>query len=193
MSAQGSPLRRVAKYSREELVNQLLTLTSDLGRVPTMADLDKDSAKPSSGPFVREFGSWRNALKEAGLRTSYTGRYTDDQLLKAIKNLYKELGRVPTSLEMERAQRYPSSGAFKRAFGSFNAAVRAAGLKAARARHYTDQELLELLRILAQKMNRIPRQNDMNAEIGFPGATVYCKRFGSWGNALACARLETNG
>ena len=55
------------EYRREDLLNCLQELARALGRPPTRKDLDKIPSPPSSGPFVRQFGSWQNALREAGL------------------------------------------------------------------------------------------------------------------------------
>ena len=55
------------KYSRDELVNHLQELADELGRTPIGADMQEADDRPSIKPFRRAFGSWTNAVEEAGL------------------------------------------------------------------------------------------------------------------------------
>lgn len=53
-------------------------------------------------------------------------------------------------------------------------------------RKYTEDELLEHLRQLADSLDRVPRKKDMN-EHGKHGARSYKLRFGSWSKAVEAA------
>lgn len=55
---------------------------------------------------------------------------------------------------------------------------------------YTDEELITLIRKLAREIGQIPTIRSINSADGYPKATVFTKRFGSWNNALLKAGLE---
>ncbi|WP_222114931.1 homing endonuclease associated repeat-containing protein [Haloferax prahovense] len=54
---------------------------------------------------------------------------------------------------------------------------------------YTENELLNDLRQLAESLGRVPRKKDMN-EYGEHGARTYQLRFGSWSDAVRQAGFE---
>ena len=58
-----------------------------------------------------------------------------------------------------------------------------------RSPQYSDEELLEALRELASKVDRVPRKKDMN-EYGPHAARTYQLRFGSWNDAVREAGFE---
>lgn len=53
--------------SREELLNILQNLSDELGRPPRISDLNRSTSHPSQQPYLTEFGTWTDALIEAGL------------------------------------------------------------------------------------------------------------------------------
>jgi hypothetical protein len=59
-------------------------------------------------------------------------RFSDDYLIGSIQVLALRLGRTPTTSDWRRAGRQPSEKTFSDRFGSWTAAMRAAGLKDAR-------------------------------------------------------------
>lgn len=65
------PTRMDKMYSRAELLDAVRSLADDLGRLPTTDDL-KQHGKVSASPIYDRFGSWQNALREAGLLPSET-------------------------------------------------------------------------------------------------------------------------
>jgi hypothetical protein len=180
---------RFREYRPEKLLNCLRDLAHALGRNPTQNDLNKNPSLPSPVPFVRQFGSWQNALSEAGVVSATINKYTNQQLLDAMRDLHTELGHVPKAQEMDQAKRYPSARSFRRKFGTFNNALRLVGLEPAPTRKYSNADLIDYLNLLAQKLKRTPEQVDMNAAVGLPEATVYRRRFGSWPGALKQAGL----
>jgi Homing endonuclease associated repeat len=54
-------------FSPEELIQQIHRLYARIGRVPSLADLAADETAASSTTFYKHFGSWKEALRVAGL------------------------------------------------------------------------------------------------------------------------------
>ena len=118
-------LRR--RYGREELLEELRACAARLGASPTMREFAEDpEATIHPQTVVDHFGSWNAAKREAGLMPRR--RASNDELLLALRNLGEELGRRPTTRDMEEARgRVPSRGVYVKAFGSMREALRLAG------------------------------------------------------------------
>lgn len=55
-------------YTRDELLEAMQNFIVEAGRLPTSRDADTGwHGLPTVGAFVREFGSWRNAVAALGM------------------------------------------------------------------------------------------------------------------------------
>jgi hypothetical protein len=118
-------LRR--RYSREDLLQELRECAARLGASPTMREFAEDpEATIHPQTVVDHFGSWNAAKREAGLMPRR--RATREELLDALRALGEELGRRPSTKDVEAARgRVPSRGVYVKAFGSMRDALRLAG------------------------------------------------------------------
>lgn len=108
------------------------------------------------------------------------------QLLDKIREVASDLGHTPALKEFVTecgTQRYKHL--IIKTHGSWNKAVEKAGLekhnaknKPKRYKKYTDEELLEYLRIFAEENNEIPTHTDFISG-SLPREGVYVRRFGS--------------
>jgi hypothetical protein len=121
-------LRR--RYGRDELLDELRACAARLGASPTMREFAEDpEATIHPQTVVDHFGSWNAAKREAGLMPRR--RATREELLEALRALGEELGRRPTTKDVEQARgRVPSRGVYAKAFGSMREALRLAGFDA---------------------------------------------------------------
>lgn len=117
-------------------------------------------------------------------------RYTDEQLIAALRRAADGLGMTPSSIDIKSMEGFPDPVTYLKRFGSWNEAVRAAGLRPRRIREYTDKELVEALKRAADRLDRGPSMEEFGAMGGYPGAETIRKRFGSWDKALRKAGLE---
>ncbi len=181
-------------YTDERLLAVLRTLADELGHVPTCRELLARRNLPGPATYIRRFEGWNNALKAAGLKARYPRHapiYTDKELIKALRNLANELDRAPTKQEM-LARDLPTPVTLINRFGSWNAALAAAGLETRPRVTRTDKELLDALRKLAAELGRTPLSKEMLVQRGLPSPGAYQKHFGSWNAALEAAGLEPN-
>ncbi|MCW2920354.1 MAG: hypothetical protein JWL76_228 [Thermoleophilia bacterium] len=123
-----SRLRR--RYGRDELVEELQACAARLGASPTMREFAEDpQATIHPQTVVDHFGSWNAAKREAGLMPRR--RATREELLQALRELGEELGRRPSTKDIEAARgRVPSRGVYAKAFGSMREALSLAGFDA---------------------------------------------------------------
>lgn len=106
-----------------------------------------------------------------------------------LRSLAAEIEGPLTIRDVENAPDYPDHTTFERRFGSWNKAKQAAGLKpigkgkAGRSPTYSDEELLDKLRLLDYETDgRLTKAVVNNAE-DCPSESTYRRRFGSWSKA----------
>src|SRR5438874_3922625 len=126
------------------------------------------------------------AAFQAGIRR----RYTDEQILEALRASAARLGRSPTMKEFAAD---PQAGMHPQTviehFGTWNAAKRAAGLMP--RRFATREELVDQLRRLGAELGRTPNAHDIRARRGtMPSTSLYWHTFGSLATALREAGFD---
>lgn len=180
-------------YARSELIDILKSISEKKGgAAPSRSDLKNATHAPSINAFIKEFGSWTNALRAAGFvpPTRYSNSYTDDELIEILQNKAKSLGRVPGIRDMNADSNVPSAPTYEQHFGSYGNAVKIAGLKLSRNRNYTEGELILQLQILAKKIGRSPTTREVGADPDTAAPVTFTQHFGSWDCALHAAGLE---
>ena len=118
----------------------------------------------------------------------------DRELVRDLRRVAREAGRrhVTGQLYAERGTFRPNTLA--RRFGSWNAALGAAGLKVTQHWGVPDDVLLKNLADVWRKLGRQPAWRELTKRGGFSkfaGAT-YKRRFGTWHNALRAFEAFTN-
>ena len=126
------------------------------------------------------------AAFQAGIRR----RYTDEQILEALRASAERLGRSPTMKEFAAD---PAAGMHPQTviehFGTWNAAKRAAGLLP--RRFATREELAGQLRRLGEELGRVPTARDLDERRGtMPSKSLYWHTFGSLSTALREAGFD---
>jgi HNH endonuclease len=123
---------------------------------------------------------------QAGIRR----RYSDEEILQALRASAERLGRSPTMKEFAAD---PAAGMHPQTviehFGTWNAAKRAAGLMP--RRFATREELADQLRRLGEELGRVPTARDLDARRGtMPSKSLYWHTFGSLSTALREAGFD---
>ena len=118
--------------------------------------------------------------------------YKRNTLIKELQYLAEYLGRTPKCQELDDLM--PSLNTFIRYFGSWNLALKAAGLTLA---YHTNivrskEELLELLVVYSKVLGRTPTKREVQNNKEMPSTTTYTKHFGSYGQACEKADLLVN-
>lgn len=115
-----------------------------------------------------------------------------DQLLEVIRRAHDHYGHTPTLREFETLMSCRYREPIKRTFGGWNKAVIQAGLRLHTGKmgapkgvprvRYTDEELLDYLRVFYQENGRIPTAGDCNRGL-LPSYESYRGHFGSFPEA----------
>lgn len=175
------------EYSKEELLNELRRLADELDRTPTTVQMTR-LGEYGTGAYQRNFGSWNDALREVGLELNVRSDIPRDSLLEELRHLFNRLGRSPTREEVAEMSKY-SAEPYKREFGSWNDALRAAELPVLKRAKIPDKDLLDELRRVADQVGGTPTQAQMEKYAEYY-PSVYPKRFGTWNDAVEKAGLE---
>jgi len=123
-------------YSKDMLIAELHRFKDEFERVPGTRDMDNTPGYPSTRPYKKWFGSYNAAILEAGLDVNTFHDYTPESLIAELIRFVEENGRTPSHDDMKRCNGYCSSGVYIRVFGSWNAALIAAGLEINKVRSY---------------------------------------------------------
>ncbi|WP_423743545.1 homing endonuclease associated repeat-containing protein [Haladaptatus sp. SPP-AMP-3] len=182
------------RFSDQEMRDELRRMAGVLGRSPTSTEMD-ELGEYSAATYRRRFGSWVNALADAGLcqdslKRSDSARIDERTLLDELRHLATELEHSPTAEEMwKRGSHSPKT--YLDRYGTWNAALEAAGLETRHSRRdgIEDRELILGLRRLAKILGHVPQRKEMEEQGPFSGMTYY-NHFGSWQNAVDVAGFD---
>jgi len=107
--------------TEEDLINILKLKAKELGRSPHNTEM----IFPKAIIFIDKFGSWENALSNAGLELLKEKPLSNNEIdaLNVIKEKYIELNRVPFCYDVDEL----TLGRVLRFFGSWNNALIKAG------------------------------------------------------------------
>jgi hypothetical protein len=175
--------------TRDYLIERLQALAARLGHTPTQQEVDADPYSPCRVTYAHRFGSWNAALEAAGLPLNRPSvPYDCEMLLETLRQLADRLGRAPVTRELVE-HGLPCQATYTVRFGSWEAALAQIGLQPRGSRLYERDELLGVLRDLAEELGHPPTQAELWEREGLPRPTTYKYRFGSWSRALEAAGL----
>lgn len=112
---------------KERLRSDLVEFAEGIDGVPTRDDMLEDGPW-STEPYVRVFGSWNSALRAVGLDPNSERDVSKSRLIDDLYKFSEKIGCVPSVSQMDQiGPRYV--GVYVDRFGSWNNALRAAGLE----------------------------------------------------------------
>ncbi|PFA83260.1 homing endonuclease associated repeat-containing protein, partial [Bacillus cereus] len=159
--------------SKQEIIIEIRNKAEALGRTPKNSEVDIGKIA------INKFGSWNKALQAAGLEVNQKS-YTRSEIIQLFQAYAKENKRTPRQCDLSI-----NDNVYRRIFGSWSEAVRAAGLTPNTKK--TDQELLQELKRVSKELGKVPTVTECH-KIKFYVST-YQIRFGSWNKALELAGL----
>jgi len=168
------------------LLDDLREVARKLGKDYVTKDEYDELGRWCAATFQKRFGSWTRAHLLAGLRKIRNYDATAEDCIEDIASVATSLGKtVLTRSEYDRQGRF-SSSLVERRCGSWNAAIKRAGLTVSPLFHKraTDEQLFQNLEQLWESLGRQPRRNDFGRPLSQFSAETYRTRFGSLRKAL---------
>jgi hypothetical protein len=160
------------------------------------ADFDSCS-RVSSSTIVRRFGGWKEALDAVGRGDLYGGKpvsvkmrqqlgktLTEDDIIGELKRLAAENGTDVITVDDLRRSSLLSQRVVVSRFGTWRAAVEAAGLALSNmGRRWSDDDYFENLLAVWTHYGRPPRYREMDLPPSRITSGGYERKFGTWGRA----------
>lgn len=191
-------LDRLVNYNTDAVLQEMRrAIVMITAPVVTQAAFDR-VARVSSSTCVRRFGGWQQALAAAGEADRYgglvvtpkmtgqTGReLSDQQVASELKRVADSLGKTTlTRNELRRHSSVISDGIAVKRFGSWTAALTAAGLTTVPlGRRWTDEDYFNNLLTVWTHHGRAPHFAELNEPPSTISKGSYARKFGSWGAA----------
>ena len=108
------------RFRKEELLKKLDWYINTYKKIPKIKDINQHVDMPNHGMYYQFFDNLNDAIKKLGYKTinKSSKSYSDDELILQLQNLYKELGKTPTSRDIANCNYCCVPSVFERKFGS---------------------------------------------------------------------------
>lgn len=193
-------LARMSDRSDEALISELKRVAALDPTSKLTKDYFRQHSRVSPTTIRRRFGTWEAALEQAGLVHRYGGsvvtsrmrqqsarHLSDEELLEIVRDAASRLpdGVALTKRRFDELNLPIGSSALHYRFGSWNKAVRRAGVSLSRhATRYTDSECFEALASVWMTLGRAPKYREMSPPLSPVSGKAYLARWGTWMRAL---------
>jgi Homing endonuclease associated repeat len=168
--------------TRDAVIDAFTRFRREHGRWPTAADLrgTRGTGYPPDTAVRKLIGDLHSAHRACGYdRPPQRSRCDVDQAVHALRRFHAAYGYVPSVREWAELGQRPSTPAIIRHFGSWNAALTAAGLAVTRPRpRWSDEDILTAIRAFEARHQRPPSTTDFGGG-SLPGFETIRVRFGS--------------
>ena len=131
-------------------------------------------------------------IDESDTKSKERYKYTKDELLEYLRQFLEENGRIPANDDFNNNPKYPSFKTYAKSFGSWNGALKMAGLQINIFTKIADSELLTYLEQFYKENGRSPTRRDFSNNSRYPSYITYVNRFGSWNKGLKLVGLDTD-
>jgi len=182
------------KYTEQELIDELHRVSEEHcdGETPTSNEVN-EFAKYSTMPYKR-FGTWNEALIEAGFEVNVDLNITREKLKDELIRISEEYrdGKPPREQDINKHSKY-SVRPYKDRFGTWNETLKEFDFELNREKDISRERLIDEILKLSENYDgeETLRQETME-NYGDFSSTIYYRRFGSWNQALQTAGLKLN-
>lgn len=190
---------RIYNITKDELVDIFKEIVDDIGHIPSYYELDKNDKFPSASIIYKHFNGYSEFITYCGFDSNKNGfKYKPDFLISELHRFVDEFGRIPITIDFENLEGYPSRKSFSNHFGSFNNALKAAGIepskmdKEMRNAKYTKEFLISEIHRYIDTYGHVPTSDEMDKLEGYPNRQYYRNAFKTWNNALEQAGVPLN-
>lgn len=182
----------------EELIADIRRVATLLGEKNLTQKYYRENGNYGVNTLRRRFGSWRNVLELCGKKANvyqvaaslsgHTSQIVEtDDLLKDIKRIALLLEKETISSREYHEHGIYSRDTCYRRFGTWNEALKQAGLKPfvkVPGQRIADENLLREIERIWIKLGRQPTSSDIKTGISHYSLHTYAEHFGGWRGAL---------
>ncbi len=175
--------RKSRDITDEELLNDMKRVASLLNQNYLSKSEYKKQGQFSPSTIDYRFNGWINACKKCGfeMHPFYREKVSDGEVIKDIRTTAQRLGKK--SITHREYSLYGKYDAINN-FGTWNNALKKAGLEITLNRSYCKEDLFEEIELIWIKLGRQPTTTDIKSGISKFSLNTYIRNFGSWSNTL---------
>lgn len=178
------------KVPADEVLADLQEVADEHGGKVT-GSIYRKHGKYSISTIRSRFGTYNDALDAAGIEVSFERDISTADLIEDLLNVAEKLGRTPSQSQYSEYGKH-SQSTQQRHFGSWNGAIRAAGLEINESydeKQISKEELVDDIQQVAHQLQKTPTGEEYDKDGSYSIGSV-CLRFGSWNNGLREAGFE---
>lgn len=187
-------------YTDDSLLDEIRRVAAQIPGTWLSSDtFEQVSQRVSASTIRRRFGSWQNALTNAGLPHLYGGRkvsekmreqpakrLSKDDLLVDMRRVHALVGKDFLTVSDFNAHSVSSVEAVRRRFGSWANALKLAGIPQSEGanKNWSNEECFENLAVVWTHFGRPPAYREMFSSPSTISGKAYETRWGTWRKAL---------
>jgi len=182
----GKEIRYASKTMSDEfLISELKRFYNTYNKVPTCCDFDENKEFPSLKVYQNHFGSWNNALREAGMDINLQfNNYTKEDMIRIGLDYYNTTGNIPILDKIGFTY-----SVIKKHWDNWNDYLSDINLKSNKVNKYPREELLDKLVEFYNLLGRKPKRQDFVNNNWYPCEATFSREFGNLINACVVAGL----
>lgn len=180
--------------SDTDLMESLKEFALKLGHTPTQKEMRQEGPHASS-TYVTRFGTWNEAVQEAGLEPNIQhSKLSDEDLLNELKRVTEIFGKIPTQGQFEEESDISISTYYNH-FDAWEVAIKRCDFEddydTPSEFEISTTDLLDEIKYLTSVLGRAPTITEMD-ELGAYSERTYRRRFESWKRSLEKANVNDN-
>jgi hypothetical protein len=185
----GKEIRYASKTMSDDfLIRELKRFYNIYNKVPTATDFDSNSEYPTHKVYAKHFGSWNNALREAGMDVNLQfNNYTKEDMIRIGLEHYNNSGEIPLSHEMGF-----SYSVLNKYWDTWNDYLAEINLKSNKVNKYLREELIDKLFEFHNILGRRPKSQDFIDNKWYPCRATFEREFGGLIKACVVAGIMEN-
>lgn len=174
--------------TKEELIDDLISVSKKLNKDYISRSEYEKNGKFSATPYIKNFGTWISACKEAGLKTE---REKDDFVRVSTDTLIDDIIRVSKLLEKNTisTKDYKENGRYRvqtilLRFTTWAKALEAANLQMTNFKVISNEDLYADIEKMWINKGTQPTTTDVKNGLSQYSLNTFARRFGGWRKAL---------
>lgn len=192
-AVQAAGFRPIQKgWTKWEIIEEIKKIVAKIGYIPTSKEVPKLGYPGLNRAANRRFGSWTNALIEAGFEP-FRRNWTKEITVKELKKIAINLGHSPSMRELKNLNKYDLLNAGLKFFGRYNDFLKVAGLQIILDMNkWPKQKIISELKMIANELRRTPRRTELAALGRYDLINAVETYLGSWSGGLRQAGFIPN-
>lgn len=154
--------------------------------------IDENEKIVNRNPGKDELKSLVSLPKESYKRNKKWNSYTEGELLYHLRQFFEENDRSPKIDDFVNSSEHPGFSTYIKCFGSWNNAIKMAGLCANNRTRLTNEDLLNYIIQFHKENDRPPAIRDFDGNSKYPDSSIYWTRFGGFEKAKKIVGLDTD-